>query len=135
MLTAVDSAFDDFIEYLIDEFPLVELEVLAIDLAIIINKKIRLPHFQFDVLGKCSILQSKFIETSIWDKHFILNILFLCSKIHISDLHTLTGFVLTIFFEVVVVEHFDPLEDALTGVHELEVGNGGLGFRHVEADV
>lgn len=52
MLTAVDGSFDDLIEYLIDKLPLVELEILAVDLAIIINKKVRLPYLQLDVLWK-----------------------------------------------------------------------------------
>ena len=121
MLTAVDGSFDDLIEYLIDQLPLVELEVLAIDLAIIINKKVRLPYFQLDVLWKRPILKSKLIETSIGDKHFILDIFLLCCKIHISELHASTAFVFAVFLEIIIIEHFYPLEDALTGVHELEV--------------
>lgn len=79
MLTAVDGSFDDLIEYLVNKLPLVELEVLAIDLTIIINKKVRLPNFQLDVLGQRPILKSKLVETSIGDKHFILNVPLLCS--------------------------------------------------------
>jgi hypothetical protein len=34
-----------------------------------------------------------------------------------------------------LVEHLDSLEDSLAGVHVLEIGDVGLGFRHIETDV